>query len=90
MFDGKKLLTVLEPDKKHGGLTHEQIHTQLTEATRQLERWGLAAEMLEWGFPSPSGDEMYATLMGAEPLLWQRISPFQACPHDLNTAPRQP
>ena len=75
------VVTLLEPEAKHGGLTSEQVLAQLeeNEATDWYERCGLADEVREWGYTVPSATTLHAALFPKEEEIieWNRIGFFQ-------------
>ena len=75
----KPIIAMLEPEASKGGLTREQIRTELETAESTLiANWGLDAELAEWGVEStPSADEMEYWLFQEEPIEWNRLSALQ-------------
>ena len=43
----KPILALLEPEKRRGGLSMEEIGDQLAAADSQYERWGLQKEVID-------------------------------------------
>jgi len=78
MFDKKPIITLIELDKsKHGAVSSGEVLAGLTSACEHFESWGLAREMMDWGFPVPTPEALYSTLIAAEPIEWNRIGAFQ-------------
>lgn len=80
---GKPIIGMLEPEKKHGGLTRDEIRLQLVDLDARYERqgmayaskyemWGLAEEVADWGYPMPSGERIFARLFESGPIEWNR------------------
>ena len=76
-FNGKPVVPLLEPELNKGGLTCEQVLSQLVAAETKYYGWGLVDEMETWGFAQPSAQQLYAHLFAAEPIEWNRIGVFQ-------------
>ena len=57
----KPILPMIELEANRGGLTQAQVQERLlaVEHDGLYEKWGLAAEMKEWGFAQPSALELY-------------------------------
>lgn len=66
----KPLIALLEPDAKRGGLSIDQIRTQLVEAEQSYPIWGFDAL-------APRGSAMFEALFAREPIEWNRIGEFQ-------------
>lgn len=79
VFDKKEILALSEPEVNKGGLTAEEVRTQLEAADGEYARWGLADEMKTWGFvPPPTANELYNVLYSqSEVIEWNRIGMFQ-------------
>lgn len=78
VYDKKRIVNMMETEAKHGGMTREQVRAHLGEATTMYEKWGLAAEMVQWGFPQPSSVDLYFELFAThEPIEWNRIGLFR-------------
>lgn len=78
IFQGKHLVTLLEPDRHHGSLSRDQIRNQLVEADDLYATWGLDEEMREWGFPKPTPAQMLDHIFGAQPPIeWNRLGAYQ-------------
>ena len=86
----KPIITLLEPEKRHGGLTLNQIKQQLLQADEPFVHevtsvshankyafWRLDREVAEWGFEMPSGQQLFDALCAIEPIEWNRIGAFQ-------------
>ena len=64
---GKPLVALLETDVKHGGLTVEEMRTQLVDT-----------DLAALGLPTaPSGQELAAALFATAPIEWTRLGPMQ-------------
>ena len=48
VMKAKPIITMVEPEKKHGGVTYEDARESLEHAVDKFEEWGLAAEMRQW------------------------------------------
>ena len=70
---GKPIVTLLEPEAKHGGLTDKEIHQQLDQASAKYNNWGLDKEVERWGYELPTADDLYTELFAKEPIEWNRI-----------------
>jgi hypothetical protein len=90
---GKPIVALLEPEKRKGGLTQDDILEQLQQAARPCKQngvayynmyafWGLADELVQWGHALPSVDDLHAALFAREPIEWIRIGAFQVREHD--------
>ena len=73
----KPITAMMEPEKKHGGLTSKEVATQLLEADGYYEQWGLAREVTAWGHRLPAAGQIYHALFKKPPLEWNRLSAFQ-------------
>ena len=73
----KPIIALLEPEAKHGALSHDEIRAHLIEAGGYYERWGLAAEVKSWGYALPNADEIHDALFANEPIEWNRIGHYQ-------------
>lgn len=85
----KPIVTLLEPEAKHGGLTAKEVKHQLDEAYMPCENegtkhdskfamWGLSDEVESWGYAMPTADALYAALFETPNLIeWNRIGAFQ-------------
>lgn len=86
----KPIITLLEPEKRRGGLTLDEIKQQLLQADEPFVHeatsvshankyafWRLDSEVAEWGFEMPSGQQLFDALCAKEPIEWNRIGAFQ-------------
>ena len=78
VMKGKPIITILEPEKKHGGITYADVVEQLHQAMSSLDTWGLTAEVVQWqddeGLKErPTADELANALFNTEVLEWNRI-----------------
>ena len=78
-LEGVPIITLLEPDRMKGGLSGrpELILALLEEASAQYEHWGLTREMVEWGYPAPSAQQLHDALFAHAPIEWDRLLAFQ-------------
>ena len=54
------------------------MREQLEDADSKYIQWGLAAEIVTWGFEKPTPSQLYDALFAAkEPIEWNRIGIFQ-------------
>ena len=68
---GKLIIPLVDPDASRGGLTQEQVHTQLVEAEQSLyAKWRLDDS-------GPSAEELFSALCANEAVEWNRIGAFQ-------------
>ena len=74
----KTIQALEEPEKGKGGLTRAEVRKGLQSAVGHLDKWGLGAEIQEWGMPTPTADECYNALFDGGALEWNRIGAFQA------------
>lgn len=64
---GKSIITLMEPEHIHGGLTKDAVREQLNEADGSYSRWGFVDNGLK-------GEDLFAALFGQEkPIEWNRI-----------------
>ena len=88
----KRILTLLELDAKHGGLTQDTVRVQLNAASAPCSKgdseyasmyhmWGLTLEVERWGYFMPSAEELWAAMFASEPIEWNRIGFFQVMSH---------
>ena len=78
IFDEKPLIALLEPEAKHGGMTHKEISGAMDVASSNFRRWGLSSEMDEWGMSPPLPYALAAALLeSATSIEWNRIGAFQ-------------
>ena len=73
MVTGKPIVTLLEPEAKHGGLTNKEVRQQLDQASGKYVNWGLDKEVERWGYELPTADDLYTALFAKEPIEWNRI-----------------
>jgi len=66
----KPIVALLEPDAVHGGLSIEQVRTQLFEAEQRFREWG-------FGEGTPGGAALCDALFALSPIEWNCIGPFQ-------------
>ena len=79
-YDSKPIVSLLEREAKHGGLTPEEVRAQLVNADGRYVEWGLQQDMDEWGFKRPEPEHLYRALFeseGATQIEWNRIGAFQ-------------
>merc|ERR1711988_1872331 len=70
----KPVVALVDPDSSRGGMSADEVHTQLLEAESSYLKWfGSDAETL------PRGDELYNHLFLREAIEWNRIGHFQDC-----------
>jgi hypothetical protein len=75
---GKPIIVLLKTDVKHGGgLSIDDIKTQLVEAHDQRVSWGLASEVLSWGGALPTAEQLFEALEASAWIEWNRIGAFQ-------------
>ena len=67
---GKPIIACLDLDASRGGLSLEQIKTELAQAEESYEKWSFASD-------TPKSDELFAALTREDPLEWTRIGAFQ-------------
>ena len=97
----KRILTLLELDAKHGGLTQDTIRVQLNAASAPCSKGdseyasmyhmrGLTSEVERWGYFMPSAEKLLAAMFASEPIEWNRIGFFQVMSHApvLSASPR--
>ena len=68
---GIPIIALVDPDANRGGLTMQQIRTQLVEAQANYERW-------DFDIGCPGADDLMEALFREEPIEWNRLSAFQA------------
>ena len=84
----RKIITMLEPDGRRGGLTPDAIFEQLMESPTRFIGWGLDKDFYEWkrldrsnSLPTkmPSPKQMHDALFKSPILIseWQRSKEFQ-------------
>ena len=81
----KPIITLLEPEGRHGGLTHEKIREELRDCRARFIGWGLDSEVVSWNetiaCKLPTPDELYASLFENEHVIlegeWQRDREYQ-------------
>ena len=86
---GKPVVTLMESEQKHGGLTEAEVKQQLHDASSPFEKkegekyhsmyamWELTDELTSWGYEMPTADTLYSALFKKEPIEWNRIGTFQ-------------
>ena len=86
VLTGKPIITMLEPEAKHGGMTTEEVLQQLKDADAPCEKrgtqyttkyamWGLDEEVRSWGYAMPNAEQLYAALFTTVVAIveWNRI-----------------
>ena len=86
VLTGKPIITMLEPEAKHGGMTTEEVLQQLKDADAPCEKrgtqyttkyamWGLDNEVRTWGYPMANAEQLYAALFTTAVAIveWNRI-----------------
>ena len=86
VLTGKPIITMLEPEAKHGGMTKEEVLQQLKDADAPCEKrgtlhatkyamWGLDNEVRTWGYPMANAEQLYAALFTTAVAIveWNRI-----------------
>jgi len=76
-FQKKPILTLLDPEAKHGGMTTKEVLEAINRADAYYDAWGLAAEMAEWGMPHQSPDYLFNFLFAEDSVEWNRIGVYQ-------------
>ena len=66
---GKPIITLMEPESKHGGLTKDEIKLHLSECETLWNGWGFK--------DGPSGEMLFEALFSQAPVQWERIGAFQ-------------
>ena len=56
VMQDKPIITVVEPEKKHGGVTYDMVCERLEAAVEMLDEWGLTAEARVWQYFEGLGD----------------------------------
>jgi len=70
---GKPMIALIELDASRGGLSLEEVNTQLLEADALYDKWGFNLA----GENSLNGAALYAHLFAQDPIEWNRIGHFQ-------------
>jgi hypothetical protein len=81
---GKPLVTLLEPEVKHGGLSQHEVFQQLSEADSPCEKsgtmfpsrfamWEMDKEVMNWGYKMLTGATLHNALFDEKPIEWNRI-----------------
>ena len=65
----KPLITLIEPEVNHGGMTQVQMQEKLLTVDGRFQEWGLAGQ--------PGGSEISAKLFAGELIEWNRLGPMQ-------------
>jgi hypothetical protein len=84
----KPIISLLELEAKHGGMTTQQIKAALEAADAPCEKngtryeskyamWGLAAEVRSWGYEMPTAVQLYEAILQDPAIEWARIGAFQ-------------
>jgi hypothetical protein len=74
----KPIITLVEPDASHGGISLEELAGLLESAVASLDEWGLEVELLRWGLTSlPTAVEIYDAMFARPPIEFCRLGPFQ-------------
>ena len=66
----KPLVALTDNDAARGGLSMEEVRTQLCEADTNYQKWGFDDD-------GPRGEQLYERLFSEEPVEWNRIGVFQ-------------
>ena len=77
----KPIITIVEPEKKHGALTYQDVCKELQNAVGMLAEWGLAADIQLWqqeeGLGSaPTAEQLVDALFTKDDVLvleWNRV-----------------
>lgn len=77
----KPIITIVEPEKKHGALTYQDVCKELQNAVGMLDEWGLAADIQLWqqeeGLGSaPTAEQLVDALFTKDDVLvleWNRV-----------------
>jgi len=77
VFDGKPLCALLESEKNKGGMTYDDVCSQMQDAESMFKRWGLLVEAAEWGFEVPPAQALTDLLFAQPALEWNRLPAFQ-------------
>ena len=83
VHERKKIIPLLEPDEKRGGLTPMQVYQELAKVHRadKYAAWGLKSEVAEWGLASeiPRPEKLRSAIFGrgVREIEWNRIGFFQ-------------
>ena len=56
VMQDKPIITIIEPEKKHGGVTYDMICERLEVSVEMMDEWGLTAEARVWQFEEHLGD----------------------------------
>ena len=67
---GKKLIAMLQPDQKKGGLLVAQVQQQLVDADEIYGRWGFDDS-------GPRSKQLFQALFAEQPLEWSSVTLFQ-------------
>jgi len=66
----KPVIALVDIDESRGGLSHDEIHSQLLEAKHHYEKWGFGSQV-------PQGEVLYRHLFAHDPIEWNRLGHFQ-------------
>jgi len=84
----KPILAMLEPETIHGGLSIDEVRSQLRACELPCEKhgktfaskfamWGLQEEVKTWGYHMPTAETLFEALITIEPTEWNRAIAFQ-------------
>jgi len=66
----KPMIALIDSDADRGGLSVEEVHTQLVEADQLYAKWNFNSD-------GPRGEVLHRHLFAHEPIEWNRIGHFQ-------------
>lgn len=66
----KPIIALMDPESGRGGLTKEEVHTELVEADASYVKW-------EFDNDGPRGEALYTALFQIDYIEWNRIGCFQ-------------
>ena len=69
----KPIIALTENDSTRGGLSMDEVRTQLHEVDANYVKWGFDDDSTG----SAGGEALYAALFHDEPVEWNRIGAFQ-------------
>ena len=64
------IIALVDPDSSRGGLSVDEVQTQLEEANGYYGKWGFDAA-------APPGQDLYKHLFASDAIMWSRIGHFQ-------------
>jgi hypothetical protein len=68
----KPVITLIDPDASHGGLSVEEVHAQLLAEDGNYAKWGFDAAT------TPTAQALHDYLFHAEPIEWNRTCSHEA------------